>query len=185
MKKWIISSLVGAIIIFAWQSAAWMFLGVHDTKINYTPAQDNIMNVLSSSNLEEALYMMPSAPTEKEREEQMKTMEGKPWASVIYHREFKDSMVRRMIRGFLVNIFLVISLIYLLTRGGTVPIPRRIFSASVAFGLACFLWGPYTGHIWFDLPWSMIKGDLIDALAAWALCGLWLGWWLNRPSVKV
>jgi len=84
-----------------------------------------------------------------------------------------------MIRGFLVDIFLVVSLIYLLTRGST-PIPRRIFSASVALGLAFFLWGPYSRHIWYDLPWHMIQGDLINSLAAWSLCGAWLAWWLNR-----
>jgi hypothetical protein len=29
-------------------------------------------------------------------------------------------------------------------------------------------------------PWDVIKGELIDLLVAWGLCGLWLGWWLNR-----
>jgi len=110
----------------------------------------------------------------------MKEMEGKPWVSVIYHKSFNNDMTRRLIRAFLVDVFLVISLIYILTRGGTVPIPRRVFSGSVALGLAFFLWGPYIGHVWFDLPWQMIKGDLIDALVAWSLCGVWLGWWLNR-----
>ena len=180
MKKWIIGSLVGAIIIFCWQAASWMFLGIHDSQMKYTPAQTEIMNVLTSANLEEGLYMMPSAPTMKEQEAMAKTMEGKPWASVIYHKEFHTAMAMPMIRGFLVDIFLVISLIYLLSRGGAIPIARRVFSGSVALGLAFFLWGPYTGHIWFELPWSMIKGDLIDSLAAWSLCGLWLGWWLNR-----
>ncbi|MES1222688.1 MAG: hypothetical protein ABUT20_44750 [Bacteroidota bacterium] len=179
MKKWIIGSFVGAIIVFAWQAASWMFLGIHDSQMKYTPAQTEIMTVLTSANLEEGLYMMPSAPTKKEQEDMVKGMEGKPWASVIYHKEFHMAMAMPMIRGFLVDIFLVISLIYLLTRGGT-PIARRVFAGSVALGLSYFLWGPYMGHIWFELPWSMIKGDLIDSLAAWGLCGLWLGWWLNR-----
>lgn len=178
-KHWIIGSLVGAIIVFAWQALSWMMLGIHDNGMKYTPAQDQIMEVLSSNLTEEGLYMIPSAPTKKEQEEKVKEMEGKPWASVIYHKKFHMAMAGPMIRGFLVNLFLVISLIYILTRGG-VPIARRVFSGSVAMGLAFFLWGPYTGHIWFGLPWHMIKGDLIDSLAAWSLCGLWLGWWLNK-----
>jgi hypothetical protein len=180
MKKWIIGSIVGAILIFAWQSLSWMILGVHDSTMKYTPAQDEIMKVLSSNITEEGMYMMPSAPTQKEQEAKAKEMEGKPWASVIYHKEFHMAMAMPMIRAFLVDIFLVITLIYLFTRGGSTPIPRRVFAGSVAFGLAFFLWGPYMGHIWFDLPWHMIKGDLIDALAAWSLCGAWLGWWLNK-----
>ncbi len=178
MKKWLIGSLVGAIILFGWQALSWMALGIHNDSMKYTPAQKEIMNVLSSNITEEGMYMMPSAPTQQEQQSMMKEMEGKPWASVIYHKEFRSDMTRSMIRGFLLNIFLVISLIYILTRGG-IPIARRVFAGSVAFGLAFFLWGPYTAHIWFDLPWHMIKADLIDSLAAWSLCGAWLGWWLN------
>jgi len=179
MKKWLIGSVVGAILVFGWQALSWMMLGIHDSSMKYHPAQKEIMEVLSSNNSTEDMYMMPSAPTQKEREAMMKDMEGKPWASIIYHKEFHSSMTMRIIRGFLVDIFLVISLMYILTRGG-IPISRRVFSGAFAFGLALFIWGPYTGRIWYDLPWSMIKGDLIDAIVQWSLCGIWLGWWLNR-----
>ena len=183
MKKYLIGSIAGGIILFLWQGASWMALGIHDDAMKYNPGQDNIMSVLSSNIKEDGLYMIPSAPTKKEQQDMMEKMEGKPWASVIYHNSMKGDMTMRFIRCILVDIFLVISLIYILTRGGT-PIGRRVFSGSVAFGLATWLWTSYMGHIWFDLPWSMIKGDLIDSLAAWALCGLWLGWWLNRPGNK-
>jgi hypothetical protein len=180
MKKYLIGSIAGAVIIFAWQGLSWMALGIHDSDMKYHPAQKEIMDVITANTTEEGLYMLPSAQTKKEQEAMMKEMEGKPWVSVIYHKSFNSDMTRRLIRAFLVDVFLVISLIYILTRGGTVPIPRRVFSGSVALGLAFFLWGPYIGHVWFDLPWQMIKGDLIDALVAWSLCGVWLGWWLNR-----
>ena len=181
MKKWVIGSLVGAIIVFVWQAASWMFLGIHDKAMKYTPAQEQIMNTLSSSNLEEANYMLPNAPTKKEQEDMMKTMEGKPWASIIYHKSMSTSMTMPLIRCFLVDFFLVISLIYVLTRGGT-PIARRAFAGAVAMGLFSWLWTFYMGHIFFALPWSMILGDLIDSIVAWGLCGLWVGWWLNRGN---
>jgi len=179
-KQWIIGSIVGGIIVFAWQGLSWMALGVHDKQMKYTPAQAEIMNVLSTSINEDGLYALPSAVTKKEQEDMMKSMEGKPWASVIYHKEYHSEVAMRMIRAFLVDLFLVVSLIYIFTRGSSVPIPRRIFSGSVAFGLALFLAGEYFGRIWFDLPWHMICGQLIDDLASWTLCGLWLAWWLNR-----
>lgn len=179
-KHWIIGSLVGAIIVFAWQSLSWMMLGVHDKQMKYTPAQNEIMTVLSANLTEEGLYALPSAATNKEKEAMMKDMEGKPWASIIYHKAYDTSMGMRIVRAFLVDLFLVITLIYLFTRGGTVPIPRRIFSGAFAYGLAFFLGGEYMGRIWFDLPWHMIMGNLIDNLAAWSLCGVWLAWWMNR-----
>ncbi|MGZ8516702.1 MAG: hypothetical protein ACXWWD_05100 [Chitinophagaceae bacterium] len=185
MKKYFVGSLIGAILIFAWQSLSWMVLGVHDDGMKFNPAQKEIMDVISANTTEDGFYMLPSAATQKEQETMMKEMEGKPWASVIYHKAYNGDMTMRMIRAFLVDIFLVISLIYILTRGGITPVPRRVFAGSVAFGLAFFLWSPYMGHIWFDLPWHMIKGDLIDALAAWALCGVWLAWWLNRGKTNL
>ena len=179
-KHWIVGSLVGAIIVFAWQGLSWMVIGVHDKQMKYTPAQDQIMNVLSANLTEDGLYAMPSAATKKEMEEKAKEMEGKPWASVIYHKEHHMDIAMRMTRACLVDLFLVISLIYVLTRGGVVPIPRRVFSGSVAWGLAFFLAGQYMGHVWFDLPWHMIMGDLFDNVVAWSLCGIWLAWWMNR-----
>jgi hypothetical protein len=179
MKKWLIGSLVGAIIVFAWQSASWMFLGIHDKQMKYHPAQTEIMEVLSAKTTEEGLYMLPSAPTKKEQEEQMKTMEGKPWASIIYHKSFKNNMVMSMTRAFLVNFVLVLLLVIILTKGG-LPDFMGFVTGSLGIGVFTFLSGPYTGHIWFGLPWHMIRGDIIDAIAAWGLCGLWLGWWMNR-----
>jgi hypothetical protein len=180
MKKYIIGSIAGGILVFGWQGLSWMVIGVHDSQMKYHPSQKEIMDVISPNTPEDGLYMLPSAPTKKGQEAMMKEMEGKPWASIIYHKEYHADIAMRMIRAFLVDVFLVISLIYIFSRGGATPIPMRVFAGSVAFGLSLFLAGFYMGHVWFDLPWHMIKGDLIDNLVAWSLCGGWLGWWLNK-----
>ena len=179
MKKWIFGSFVGAIIVFAWQASSWMFLGIHDSTMKYSPAQNEIMEVLSANIKEEGAYMIPNAPTKKEHEDVMKSMEGKPWASVIYHQSFTNNMARNMIRGFLVSFVLVLLLVIILTKGG-LPNFSGFFTGSLAVGVFTFLWGPYSGHIWFELPWHMISGDIIDAIVAWGLCGAWLGWWMNK-----
>jgi hypothetical protein len=179
MKKWILGSLVGAIIVFVWQAASWMFLGIHDEQAKYHPAQDEILALLNEKTPEDGHYMLPNAPTKKEQEELMKKMEGKPWASVIYHKSMKTDMTMQMIRGFLVNFVLVLLLVVILTKGG-LPGFSGFFTGSLGVGVFTFLWGPYMGHIWFDLPWHMIRGEIIDAIVAWGLCGLWLGWWMNR-----
>jgi hypothetical protein len=65
MKKWIIGSLVGAVIVFAWQAASWMFLGIHDNQMNYTPAQEQIMSALSSSLNEDGMYFFAYSQTRR------------------------------------------------------------------------------------------------------------------------
>lgn len=179
MKKWLIGSLVGAIIVFVWQSASWMFLGVHDSTLKYHPAQDEILNVISANTTEEGLYMLPNAATKEEHETVRKNLEGKPWATVIYHKSYNGDMTMQMIRGFLVDLVLVLLLVVILTKGG-LPGFSGFLTGGLAVGAFTFLWGPYTGHIWFELPWHMIRGDIIDAIVAWGLCGAWLGWWMNK-----
>ena len=182
MKKWFIGSLVGAIIIFAWQFLSWEILGLHDGGMKYTENQQAILNTLSTSLKEEGSYFMPTvAPgaDKKEKMDLMKQSEGKPWAWIIYHQSMENNMAKQMIRGFLIDFVLVLLLVIVLTKGG-LPGSSGIFTGTLAIGIITFLWGPYTGHNWFDLPWPFIKGDMIDAVVAWGICGLWLGWWLRK-----
>ena len=183
MKKWIIGSLVGAIIVFAWQAASWMFLNIHSGEEKYTTAQDQILSALASSNLDEGMYMLPNTKpgtTMKEQQDFMKQNEGKPWAWVFYSKSMSTSMTKPMIMGFVIDLILVVLLISILVRGG-LPSFTGIFTGAIAVGIFTFLWGPYMERNWYNVPWSAIQGHLIDAVAAWGLCGLWLGWWLRRP----
>lgn len=183
MKKWLIGSLVGGILVFLWQFLSWVILPLHSGEAKYTPAQTEVMNAISASIKEDGMYMIPTAPPEassmEEHEKLAKEMDGKPWATVIYRSAYKNDMVMPMVRGLLVDIVLVFLLIYILTRGAT-PTSMRIFAASIALGLFTFLVGPYTMHNWFQTPSETYTGHLIDGFVAWGLCGLWLGWWLNR-----
>lgn len=182
MKKWIIGSFVGAVLIFVWQFLSWTVFQLHEAEAKYTPAQDTVLNYLSSSFKETGTYMLPTVPpgsSQEAADELGKKMDGKAWATVTYRSSYAYSMTRPMIRGFLVDIVLAFCLIYLLTRGGT-PVAVNVFAGSVAMGLVTFLWGPYTAHNWFQTPTPELTGHLIDSLVAWGLTGVWLGWWLNR-----
>ena len=185
MKNRIIASLVGGIIIFIWQFLSWTISGIHDGAAKYHPQQNEIMNALSTHFTETGMYMLPTTSPDASREDQekmMKDMEGKPYASVLYVKTYESNMARQMIRGFLIDVFLVFLLIYMLTRAG-VPTLVRWIAGSVAAGLFTWLWGPYTAHNWFLMPWDAISGHLVDAIVAWGLCGIWLGWYFNRRTV--
>ena len=182
MKKWLIGSLVGAILLFLWQFLSWTVLQTHLGESKYTSAQDSILSYLGGTLKESGSYLMPNVSPETSMSDAQKMAEqwdGKPSAIIIYNTSFKHEMTMPMIRGFLVDIFLVFTLIYVLTRGG-VPKGLRVFAGSVAVGLMTFLVGPYTMHIWFQTPTEAYTGHLIDAIVSWGLVGIWLGWWLNR-----
>jgi hypothetical protein len=182
MKKMIIGALVGGIILFAWQFLTWGVLNLHEAQQKYTPKQDSILAYLGTQFSEDGAYFMPNfAPgtSNEEMDKQMKANEGKPWAQVKYHKSMPgmNKMFMNMGRSLLVNIFIILLLCWLLTK---IPAPAfsTVFFGSLGTGIIVFLNAPYTMHIWygsFDL-----MAHFVDALVAWGVTGLWLGWWLRR-----
>jgi hypothetical protein len=182
MKKMIIGAIVGGIILFIWQFLTWGVLNLHVAQQQYTPKQDSILAYLGAQLNEEGGYLLPGFPegtSGDEMEKQMKTTAGKPWAQVVYHKSLPgmSMMFRNMGRSLLVNILIIWMLCWLLLK---IPSPTfsTIFIGTLGTGLLVFLNAPYTMHIWyhsFDL-----MAYFADALVAWGVTGLWLGWWLSR-----
>ena len=179
MKKLLIGALVGGILVFGWQTLSWTMLHLHDPEYKQASNQDAIISSLSSQFAEEGQYMVPRAnekASAKEMEDFQKNMEGKPWAVVTFHKAYKADMMMNIIRGFLVALISVFLVCWILKKQtssfGTT------FLSCLFIGLVGYLFIPYSGHIWFQTPGAMT--NLIDALVAWGVCGIWLGWWLNR-----
>ncbi len=182
MKKIIIGAIVGGILIFAWQTASWVALQLHDKGLAYTDKQDQVLKSLSTEGLTPGSYMLPRpAPgTPMDQHEAfMKNYEGKPWAKISYYPEWKVSMAANIIRGLTANIFMVFLLCWILSK--FIPTSfRNYFTATIFTGIIAFINQPYTGHIWY--PLHDLTAFLIDTIVAWGLCGIWLGWWFSRKK---
>ena len=187
MKKVIIGSIVGGLLIFLWQFLSFAAINFHKPAQDYTEKQDVIMSFLNSQGLKEGGYIMPSVPegtSSSDMEKAMKETDGKPWASIQYHNEAENTMndmFMNMARGFLVNIVIVMLFCWVVQKINA-PAFGTIVKAALAVGIIVFLNAPYTGFIWyknFDV-WA----HLLDAVVAWGLTGLWLGWWLRRGNYK-
>ncbi|HXB92496.1 MAG TPA: hypothetical protein VNU72_09410 [Puia sp.] len=183
MKKLVIGSLVGGILIFIWQTLSWAMLNLHHASQEYTPKQDSIMSYLSSQFSEDGAYLMPIAPPGATREEVEKCMDqhkGKPWAQIQYHKSMDVSMGGNIARGLVMDIIMVALFCWIvmkITPGSF----GNIFMASLLTGVIVFINSPYTIHIWY--PKADIMIHLADALVSWALCGIWLGWYL-KPKAR-
>jgi hypothetical protein len=180
MKKTIIGAIVGGILIFLWQFLSWPVLNLHEAANKYTPNQDAIMSVLQENLPEEGGYFIPGIPPntpKADHERLMKEAEGKPWATIQYHKSMETNMVTNIIRGLFVNIVMVWLLCWILMKINT-PGFGTIFTACLFTGLIVFFNSPYTGNIWFE--WYDIMAHFNDAMVSWVVCGIWLGWWLRR-----
>ena len=180
MKKLIIGALVGGLIIFICQTLSWAMLNLHHASQEYTPKQDSIMAYLNTQFSEDGSYLLPNSPSHTSQEEMMKRMEpykGKPWMQIEYHKSLDTNMVANILKGFVVDIIMVALMCWILMKLSPSTF-STIFLACILTGIIVFLNSPYTVHIWY--PKADIWVHLHDALVSWALCGIWLGWWLNR-----
>lgn len=182
MKKSIIGAIVGGLLIFIWQTLSWTMLNLHYPAQGYTPKQDSIMHFLDGK-ITQGGYLLPSYPKGTSFEEMTKSgekMQGKPWAFIQYHSAYNatmNDMYMNMIRGLLATIIMVWLLCWILGKW-TRPGFLNIFIACIFTGLIVFINEPYNTYIWYKI--FDVRAHLIDALASWGLCGIWLGWWLRR-----
>lgn len=183
MKKALIGSLVGGLLIFIWQTLSWTVMDLHRPAQDYTPKQDTIMAFLNATLEKEGGYYIPNTPVGTSMEEstkQAEKMQGKPWATIQYHKSLQmdsSTMFMNMGRGFVVNVIIAWMVCWMISKMKT-PSFITVLLVNIFIGCIVFLNVPYTGFIWyktFDLT-----AHLTDALVSWALCGAWLGWWLRR-----
>src|SRR5688500_407204 len=110
------------------------------------------MNFLNSQNRAEGPYTMPSltkGTRSDQREAMMKETEGKPWASIQYHKEMNHNMGVRIARALLVDILTVYLFCWLLRRFNALTF-SNVLIASVVTGLIVFFNAPYTNYIWYE-----------------------------------
>lgn len=179
MNKSLIGALVGGLILFMWQFLSWSILPIHQAEMEYTDMQDTILDCLVNSGIEEGTYFMPRLDDDASQEAQeafYADQMGKPWAVVSYHSELSNNMGMNMFRGLVVNILAVFLLCYILVGREDLNF-QKVLISSVMVGLIGYFTISYLGAIWFETP---TMGQLIDSIVQWALCGAWLGWWLNR-----
>ena len=179
MKKQLIAVIVGAILLFIWQFLSWAMLNIHGAETRYTPNQERIIEALSQNLPEEGSFMIPNVPPGtpmNQQEPMMKAWEGKPWATITYHKAMNTDMTMNMVRGFAIDLVALFLLVWLL---GKIQQPNfaTVIQACLAIGVISYLTIPYLHSVWYK---TETLGHLIDAFGCWGLIGVWLGWFLNR-----
>lgn len=182
MKKILIASIVGGILIFICQSLSWTVLNMHEPAQQYTPKQEAILEFLGSQ-LDEGGYLVPNVnpdATSAEMQQAMDSMKGSPWATISYHKTMNSDMYGNMGKNLLTDIVTVLLLCIIISGFATYRF-ANIFIASLFTGLIVFMNAHYTTHIWYEL--FDISAHFVDALVSWSLCGIWLGWYFSKQGV--
>jgi hypothetical protein len=174
MKKTLLFSLVGGIILFVWQFISFAMPNLHESSMKYTPLQDEVLAALENSGLEEGMYMLgqpnPELPSD-EAKQAMEKYEGKPWAILNYQSENTDKMAMNMIRGLIICFIIAYIFLWVIRQQKDPTVMKRVL-AGLAIGLIGFFFTPYTNFIWFREPdiWAYFA----DGIVPWVILG-WVG----------
>ncbi len=181
MKKLILPSLIGAVILFVWQFLSYGALNLHEQGQRFTAQQDVILENLNGLNLDEATYIVHPTPPQSKGPEDMENMayyQGKPWAMVSYHKSDNSNMAMNMLRGLLVNIIICLLAFSLFSSMPAMSMVQGLYR-GLALGAIAFLVEPYTNHIWYQ--GFGIWAHLLDALVPWSLIGLLYARFWQQP----
>jgi hypothetical protein len=181
MSRKILFSLLGGVIIFAWQFLSFAMPNFHKKAATYTPLQDTLIQKFSELGLKEGMYMLGQADPAASRDEQCKQyekLEGRPWAVINYHMDNNMEMTMPMIRGFLICVVISFLLFWLFLQQKEPTLVNRILLA-LAVGLIGFFFIPYTSFIWYREP--DIFAYFADALVPWIILGF-IGHKMAKPA---
>ncbi|MCS6981442.1 MAG: hypothetical protein N2110_04690 [Flavobacteriales bacterium] len=174
MKKKFLFALLGGAILFVWQFLSFAFPNLHKEAGRYTPLQDTLLAVIARTGLEPGHYILgrPDPALESDRQkmeaEFKAKYEGKPWAVLHYQEKNTMEMGWKMVRGFIVDCFVALILFLVLEVLRPESLESRV-GVAVAVGFMGFLFGPYTGYIWYNVPdvWAYMA----DGIIPWAFLG--------------
>ncbi|HTX87699.1 MAG TPA: hypothetical protein VMC08_01830 [Bacteroidales bacterium] len=185
MKRVIIGAVVGTVIYFLFQTLMWEG-GFHRNFYTYTPNQDTILSTLNKNLTAEGLYVIPMAdplsPTFKEDMKKKEAlMPGKPWAMVFYHPVMAGFEAGYLLRGIL---YVLISclLASLVIYYGKFDTFGARFLVAMAFSFFALSQGVLNNMNWWSYPWKFIQPEVIDLTIGWAICSVWLAWFVKRKA---
>lgn len=193
MKKIIIGSFVGAIILFIWSFLAWAILPIHLHTFMYTPAQDELLKVLADNQVETGAYGIPMADNrnisafdtkyQEDSEKLMQDYQGKPSATVYYKKEGYNMDASTLLKGFLFDFLATLAACIILVPGFTVM--NSFFGRwwlVLVLGFLLSASGPLLQYNWMGYPWKFTFDMILDNLLNWGITGLWFAYYFNNKK---
>lgn len=176
MKKHLLFTLIGAVVLFMWLFMSFAMPNFHKSSQAYTPLQDSLLTAIEQTGLKEGMYILgqpnPANMNEKVKwDGDVKKYDGKPWAVINYQMSNSFAMGMNMVRGISVCAVISFILFWLMGQMKDNSLKSHIL-LSLAVGFISFCFVPYTNFIWFKNP--DIMAHLLDGLAPWLILG-WVG----------
>lgn len=176
MKKVIIASVIGAVVLFVWGFVFWALLPIGPMIFSTAdePASTALVEALKDLP-ESGTYSVPPADLfTSDPEEFIRQHEAGPNATVFLYLEGRPPMsVSTYVFGYLnmlVAVFVAASLLHWAAGALTSYAMRIVF--VVAVGLVGVVLSDLGNPLWWNQPWGLYVANAIYHVSGWCLVGL-------------
>ncbi len=188
MKKFVLASLVGGIVLFVWSMLAWMVLPYHAASLRAVSDEDMLRNALRSSVHEKGAYAIPHSPAMGSDKAAMdayvqKVKEG-PNGMLLYDPSGMDPMMPgQMVIGLVIYVFSAALAAWFLSRSTAAE--GSYFSRVIYCGmLGVFI--SVVSHLvawnWMGFPGDFVRDMIIDTIIGWILAGAAIAAFVKAPK---
>ncbi len=188
MKKTLIASLAGGLVLFVWSFCAWVVLPLHSSSIKAIPNEDAFMSMMQQSAMSKSVYIFPSNPGMKADEAAATVWQEKmrrgPTGMLMYNPGGEDPMMTgQMVVGFILDVLSALLAAWFLARSTAVA---ASYMARVAY---CGMLGIFVSvfeHLmnwnWMGTPTDFTTGLIVDSIISWILAGLVIAAIVKSPT---
>jgi len=178
MKRILIASVLGGIVLFIWGALSHMVFGIGDAGVKSMPNEEAVRSALGANIQEAGFYFFPTPDAEQ-------NLPAGPSGILIYHPDDALQMTsKQLITELITNILCawIAAMLMMKAMGGLAGTGARVmFVAMLGLFATAAVDIPYWN--WYGFPGDYTLGALIDNLIGFTLVGVMLAWRL-KPIQK-
>ncbi|MCA9290332.1 MAG: hypothetical protein KDA25_04330 [Phycisphaerales bacterium] len=173
MIRFVLAVVVGAVVMFAWNSASWIALGVHDHSVRHLPDEAGFVAGLSDRGLAPGLYTFP-LPSDLDDADAMEAWAARhragPVGSLILHRGVDPMDPVLYAWGFVIGLGVSVVLALVLWTTSIKPYLGRVMLVALLGGLVAATCD-YSYLVWMYFPADHTTAMVLDRVVSFTLAG--------------
>ena len=189
MKKLLIGSIIGGIILFVWGWISWAILPIHTSSIRNINNEEAVVSAMHINMDQKGVYIFPGMPTVQDQtlqDEYLQKYQQGPVGMIIYDPEGSDPMMpNQMIVGFILSVIASYVAGWFLSRSTAAASP---YFARVTY---CGMLGVFVSLVshlvnwnWMGYPLDYTMAWTMDAVIGWILAGFGIAAIIKVPKTE-
>ncbi len=189
MKKLLLSSIIGGVILFVWGWAAWTIVPIHAGTYYDINNEKAVVTAMSVNMDKKGVYIFPAMPTSHEQtvvDEYNQKYQAGPVGMIIYDPQGGDPMpASQMIFGIIISLLSAFLAAWFLSRSTAAAsnyLSRVVYCGML--GIFVALLSHIVNWNWMNYPLEYTTAWTLDTVIGWILAGLGIAAIVKTPKTS-